>query len=626
MEQLVKRAKRKAFLYIHNAFPTPAPPVTERGDSPSCLYPDNLEYQPSSSLWSSANRALDGEVAKERARKDSFSSTRSDEQSALNRAPKTADRGQTSNAKGYSDTTFVTAEEEANLATGNEDERAGDKIHQRHSADVDGSIMLDRAHAEHLKMSFLQMADFYLSLCYHMGILFNQEKDQTLEERHHLHETLDKYKAKMQLVENQLKINFELVQQQREQLDTLEKDMQLRDHIDRRREGEIVELQSRLKKEHQEHIEELRKRDEEVEEILRLYDALKRKHRKMLDENAALHGQLESADEKIANLTAAAAKRSANGQSQHGPKDNPDVASRTSLVEEMATLLSIPSVSGFRTYTPPLRRTERGSQKFSFHRLSSHQTDVHAEVRGVSLLEELLKTASEMDLPPAEKRETSSEPETEALLLPSELREEEARPMPLTVAAPQPAPVVVQQSVVQEEDPPLPPAVIPPESPCESASPARRSVALLSAVCFPAATDELACPPPEEPFPHTAIKTVIRRVSHARKNPLLRRWRALKTQRRLASTPQPPEQREPSVELLDLLEIKVDPEMKELSGHPRDLCFVTALGRQALRLQMEQWQRRRERHRSRHTPSGSIIQQLLSHEDAGCHSCSTYCM
>ncbi|KEP67504.1 UNVERIFIED_CONTAM: hypothetical protein HHA_225560 [Hammondia hammondi] len=625
MEQLVKRAKRKVFMYIQNAFPTPeAQSLTERCDSSFFTYPESSKHLRSSSLWNCANFSIEGEVAKEGEREDISASAFFSEQSYVNKVLKATDGEKTSNASDDGSGTDVTAEEETIVTTGNKGERVGDAVHQRHVAAVDGGLVLDWTHAAHLKMSFLQMADFFLSLCYHFGIMFNKEKEQNLEERQHLQDTLDRYKTRVQLMEQKLKINFDLVQQQREQLDALERDIQTRDKTDRRQERLIVELQSRLRKEQQTHIEELRKRDEDVEESLRLYDALKRKHVKVSDENATLHDQLESADEKIANLTAAAARRAASSQSQYGTKDFSDTFARTSLVEEMASLLSLPSVSGYRAYTPPLRRPERGSHTLAFHKLAQ-KIDVDSGMGGMSLLEELLRTGSDMNLPHIEKiraSEPPSGPTTQQRSRPSERCEKEAPSGLVSGVAPEPA-----LMMLQGEEPPLPPVMFPPESPPPStSSPTRGSVGRLSLCYLPSGTEELACPPPDERLPHHIIKTVIRRVVRVEKPSVMRRWKALKAQNRLLSRHKRQAQRETSSELLELLEVEVCPEMPEKTKCPQDLYFVTALGHQALMLQMKQCQRRRERQGSRHQPSGkSIIQEFLNRQGATCLPCTTNC-
>ncbi|KFG42846.1 hypothetical protein TGP89_225560 [Toxoplasma gondii p89] len=625
MEQLVKRAKRKVFVYIQNAFPTPeGQSLTGRCDSSFFTYPESSKHRRSSSLWNGANFSIEGEVAKEGEREDSSASAFFSERSSVNKVLKATDRNKTSNAIDGGSGTDVTAEEEAIVATGNKGERVGDAVHERHVAAVDGGLVLDWTHAAHLKMSFLQMTDFFLSLCYHFGILFNKEKEQKLEERQHLQDTVDRYKTRVQLMEQKLKINFDIVQQQREQLDALEREIQTRDDIDRRRERVIVELQSRLRKEHQTHIEELRKRDEDVEESRRLYDVLKRKHVKVSDENATLHDQLESAEEKIANLTATAAKRAASRQLQYGTKVFSDTLARTSLVEEMASLLSLPSISGYRAYTQPLRRPERGSQMLAFHKLAQ-KIDVDSGIRGMSLLEELLRTGSDMNLPQIQKRRASeppSGPTTQQWSLPLERCEEEAPSGRVSGVAPEPAVVLLHG-----EEPPLPSVMFPPESPPQStSSPTRESVGRLLLCYLSSGTEELVCPPPDERLPHHIIKTVIRRVVRVEKPSLMRRWKALKAQKRLLSTQKRQAQRDSTSELLEWLEVKVCPEMPEKTKRPRDLHFVAALGHQALMLQMKQCQRRRERHGSRHRPSGkSIIQEFLNRHVATCQSCTANC-
>ncbi|PFH35203.1 hypothetical protein BESB_060900 [Besnoitia besnoiti] len=618
MEQLVKRAKRKVFLYIQNAFQMPDDPTdTDGGDSLGFLLRPEGTGSRGRSLWSRCSPARLREAALEASRKDAAASNSAKETSL---GSITA-REELSSAKTGDDTSAGGGK--PGMATGCNAGGNEGGTNKSQAADTRGALVLDRAHATQLKMTFLQMADFYLSVCYHLGALFSKEKENNLEERQHLQDTLDGYKKKVELAEQKLKLNFDLAQQQREQLDALERDIHARDGMDRRREGLISELQGRLKKQHQGHIEELRKRDEEAEESLRQYEVLKQKYIKMSDACAKLRERVEEADEKIATLTTAAAKRRASARSGESDKskESREVPRKSIFAEEVVSYLAPPPTAVARPYSAPaVRRAERGPRMSILHNWSSRKAEENVEASGLSLLEEIQRSGTEMPLPQTvEKAVSESGSETEQGSTSSEPHESEAPSASESVAPVMPAAVVR----LAEEEPSLPPPATPPESPRDPKSPPQKeqSAELSPRISLPMLPDVLVCPPPPTRLQAAVAKTVIRRFGEVVKLTFVRKWKELKGKKLRSQPLQPAVTRDVSSTLLELWEVKVNPE--EPVEQLADLSVVGALSRQALILQIAQWRRRHERrHRRRLLAGRNVLQRLLCRSCVACSSCT----
>ncbi|PHJ21137.1 hypothetical protein CSUI_005025 [Cystoisospora suis] len=620
MEQLVKRAKRKAFLYIQNTFKLPdSAPDGEPLDSVHSLAPptEGSARRRSNSLWSRLSPARVREAGLEWARKDSFASTMSNAPSVASAVHKSTEREEHPGTVRDDGASVCTAADSAETQT-----KSGGKGDDpsKHHAEAGEGIYLDPARATQLKTTFLQMADFYLSICYHLGSLFSKEKEKNFEDRQHLQDMLDRYKEKIQVAEQKLMLNFELAQQQREQLDALERDINARDEMDRRREGLLNELQGRLKKQHEVHMEELRKRDEEAEDSLRQCEALRRKFHRVSEDYESLLERLDEAEERIGSLTAAAAKRSGTNRSDESAAEALQQETKASLADEVASLLAPPPGSFTRTHTPPGRRNDRpsSSRVTSFHKWSARKTEAPAESAGVSLLEEIQQSGSDMQLPQVNEKESSSseseperspsskEPEKEVLLSP-------------------PPPVEVPEEVPDGHVPALPPPPSP-ESPrldspvLRASSRQLRRLLLLQSL---SASDEPEKPPPPKPVAPPVSKTVVKRIGNVARPAFVRKWRELTRKHR---QPVPPTRQLSTEEKLDLWEAEVTPEEPPVSVKVPvvvDLALMGALGSQALRLQMGRWQKRCEKRRKRPVLSvKSLFERLLSSRCLPCSPCS----
>lgn len=290
-----------------------------------------------------------------------------------------------------------------------------------------------------------------------------------------------------------------------------------------------------------------------------------------------------------------------------------------SLADEMASFLAPPPGSFTRSHTPPGRRNERAAApRASFHKWSVRKTETASESPGVSLLEEIQQSGSDMQLPQVNEREASStESEPERPPSPKE-RDDEVLP---------PAPAAKEEPVELPDDdvPALPPPPSP-ESPKQeepvSRGPSRqlRRVLMLRSL---SASDRAEMPPPPKPLPSRIGKTVIKRFGKVARPAFVRRWRELSKRKHPFVLPT---RRLSSDNQLNLWEAEVVPEEPPVLVKEPDvanLALVGALGRQALRLQMSRWQKRYERRRKRPVLSlKSLLERLLSSNCLQCSPCT----
>lgn len=173
---------------VQNTFKMPdAAPDAEPSDAlPSLALPtDGSERRRSNSLWSRLSPARVREAGLEWARKDSFASTMSNAPSVVSATHKGSDREEAAGTVRDDGASVCTAAESAESQTKKEGGGKGDDLSKHHSDSGEG-IFLDPARAAQLKTVFLQMADFYLSICYHLGSLFTKEKEKNFEDRQHV--------------------------------------------------------------------------------------------------------------------------------------------------------------------------------------------------------------------------------------------------------------------------------------------------------------------------------------------------------------------------------------------------------------------------------------------------------